>query len=99
MSSICKLNEPDLIIISHASRKYATAIIYVKELDIGIDKLELRSEIYGGNRGQLFCVPKVLPTSANDVWMFARNTGLNGLTSYLLVKPIANIITSANLIA
>ncbi|MFT4941822.1 MAG: phosphohistidine phosphatase [Paraglaciecola sp.] len=95
MAKSCKLDKPDLVISSVASRAYATALIYLFELELPIEKLQIRQEIYAASSKQLLDVLKTLPVDDHDIWLFGHNPGLNDLASFLLDKPIANIATSA----
>ena len=95
MAKSCKLDEPDLVISSMASRAYATALIYLHELDLPLEKLQLRPEIYAASTKQSLDMLKALPIDVQDVWLFGHNPGLNDLASFLLNKPIDNIVTSA----
>lgn len=95
MAESCTLDEPDLIISSPASRAYGTALIYLYEREIPMDKFQLHSELYAANAQQLLGVLKALPKSAQHVWLFGHNPGLNDLASFLLDSPIDNIVTSA----
>jgi phosphohistidine phosphatase len=95
MALSCTLDEPDAIISSPASRAYATALVYLYEHRIPVEKLTLRSEIYAADSQQLLDVLKALPESVQHVWLFGHNPGLNDLASFLLNKPVDNIVTSA----
>ena len=95
MAKSCELDEPDLVISSMANRAYATALIYLHELDLPLEKLQLRPEIYAASSEQSLDMLKTLPMDVQDVWLFGHNPGLNDLASLLLNKPIDNIVTSA----
>jgi len=95
MAVSCTLDEPDAILSSPASRVYATALIYLCERRIPVERLQLRAEIYAADTEQLLDLLKALPEGVQDVWLFGHNPGLNDLASFVLGSPIDNIVSSA----
>jgi phosphohistidine phosphatase len=95
MAQNCTVDEPDFLITSHASRAYSTALAYIAERNIPIEKLHIRWELYEGTLEQVLALLKSLPLEAQHVWIFGHNPSFNNLASLLLDELVGNIVTSA----
>ncbi|MBT1063597.1 histidine phosphatase family protein [Bowmanella sp. Y26] len=86
---------PDLICCSPAVRTYSTALYYLKQLAIPMDKLHLDWALYEASGQRLFDYLKTLHEGHQHIWLFGHNPGLNELVDISTGKEIDNIVTGA----
>lgn len=88
---------PDQLCCSPAIRTYSTALYYLKQYQIPINRLHLDWALYEVTGEQLFTYLQQLNDSLQQVWLFGHNPGFNELIEIGTGQPMDNMVTGASL--
>ncbi|MBC3767764.1 SixA phosphatase family protein [Neptunicella marina] len=95
MAHDCQLDHPDLVLCSPAVRAYATALFYIRNLDINLSRLQLEWLLYESFTPTLVKVLKQQPDKDDYLWLFGHNPGLSNLASYLTGEECDYLVTAS----
>lgn len=82
---------PDLIMVSHADRAWATAGIVAEQLRYGTDKIVRNEELYEAPIRILLKIINELPEKMECVILVGHNPGISFLADYLTSEDIGNM--------
>lgn len=85
---------PNLILSSDANRAKSTAIIFITNLDIDINKIHFDPELYDFSGENLINVIKNCDDNHNDILIFGHNHALTFFVNKYGSKQMGNVPTS-----
>lgn len=90
-----KIELPQKIISSDATRAKTTALLYLKELGIPEEKLELNADLYDFNGKKLDTVIRNCDDTINRLMIFGHNNAMTNMVNFYGDKKIDNVSTAA----
>ena len=99
MSSLLKQNKniPELIISSPATRAISTALIFSRNLNYDVSKIEIKSDLYEKQYSDYLSLIHNINSSINSVMIFAHNPNITELSNFL-TKAFTNNIPTCGIV-
>jgi len=89
-----EFNVPDLVLTSPACRAFHTAVIFIRSLKAGYDKVRVDEEIYLASFNELRSLIKKTSDTIEKLMLVGHNPGLTDMANFFLDEFIHNIPTS-----
>lgn len=90
-----KKEVPEIIITSPATRALSTALIFSRELDLDIEKIILKNEIYEASENDLIKLIGETPDSYSSIMLFGHNPTFTEICNHYITARIENMPTSS----
>jgi phosphohistidine phosphatase len=89
-----KFEKPQLILSSPAIRAIHTAIIFARILNVSVEFIQFRNNIYESEPSFIFEIIEEAPININNLMIFGHNPTFTDFANHFLIPKIDNLPTS-----
>ncbi len=89
-----KFEKPQLILSSPAIRAIHTTIIFARVLNVSVEIIQFRNNIYESDPSFIFEIIEEVPININNLMVFGHNPTFTDFANHFLLPKIDNLRTS-----